>query len=128
EAPSERSEAKAKRSRLSRSFRAGLLFPVSRVDRQLRSGNFAKRFGAKTPIYLAAVLQSVTQKAMQVAGNATKKSKQPCISPSDLQTAVKKSSSLKKLLQGTVSKHCDMAVPQNQRKPPRSRKKTGKSE
>ncbi|XP_059672713.1 late histone H2A.2.2-like [Gavia stellata] len=125
--PSEGSEAKAKKSRLSRSSRAGLLFPVSRVDRQLRQGRFAERFGARAPVYLAAVLQWVTHKTMEVAGKISKQSKQQRISPSHLQMAVQKISGLRKLLRGAVPRGRGKAVPQRRRVASPSKKKTTKS-
>ncbi|KAA8566378.1 hypothetical protein EYC84_008953 [Monilinia fructicola] len=42
----------------SRSSKAGLAFPVGRVHRLLRKGNYAQRVGAGAPVYLAAVLDS----------------------------------------------------------------------
>ncbi|KAM6284677.1 histone H2A-like [Spheniscus humboldti] len=125
--PSEGSEAKTKKSRSSRSSRAGLLFPVSRVERQLRRGHFAERFGARAPVYLAAVLQWVTHKAMDMAGKISKKSKQQRISPSHLQMAVRKSSVLKQLLRGGMPRRHGRAVPQSQRVASPSRKKMTKS-
>ncbi|NXT59593.1 H2A2 protein, partial [Pluvianellus socialis] len=114
--PSEGSEAKVKKSRSSRSSRAGLLFPVSRVERQLRRGHFAERFGARAPIYLAAVLQWVTQKTMDAAGMICKNNKQKRISPSHLQSALQKCSVLKQLLRGDAAPRChSRAVPQSQR-------------
>jgi len=41
----------------SRSSRAGLQFPVGRIHRMLRKGNYAERVGAGAPVYLAAVLE-----------------------------------------------------------------------
>ncbi|XP_021237757.1 late histone H2A.2.2-like [Numida meleagris] len=121
--PSTGWEAKAKKSRSSRSSRAGLLFPVSRIDRQLRRGQFAERFGARAPVYLAAVLQWVTHKTMDMAGRISKKSNEQCISPCHLQMAVKNSSVLKHLL-GSKPKHRGRAVPQSQRMASPSKKKT----
>ncbi|NXH79441.1 H2A1A protein, partial [Hydrobates tethys] len=125
--PSEGSEAKAKKGRSSRSSRAGLLFPVSRVDRQLRRGRFAARVGARAPVYLAAVLQWVTHKTMDVAGKISKKSKQQRISPSHLQAAVQKSSVLKQLLRGGVPRRRGRAVPQSRRVASPSKKKMTKN-
>ncbi|NXA57009.1 H2A1A protein, partial [Nothocercus julius] len=95
--PSEDSEAKSK---VSRSSRAGLLFPVSRIDRLLRRGRFAKRIGAAAPIYLAAALQCVTQHTMEVAGKISKERKKQRISPRHLQLAVQRNPELKQLLRG----------------------------
>ncbi|XP_010127229.1 PREDICTED: histone H2A-beta, sperm-like, partial [Chlamydotis macqueenii] len=126
--PSEGSKVKVKKSRSSRSSRSGLIFPVSRVDRQLRSGHFAECFGARAPVYLAAVLQWVTHKTMDVAGKISKKSKQRCISAWHLEKAVQKSPVLKQLLQSRVPKRRGRAVPQSRRVASASKKKTTKSE
>ena len=48
---------KARAKAKSRSARAGLQFPVGRVHRFLRKGNYAQRIGAGAPVYLAAVLE-----------------------------------------------------------------------
>ncbi|XP_069705962.1 late histone H2A.2.2-like [Phaenicophaeus curvirostris] len=127
EAPSEHSEAKSKKCYSSRSSRAGLLFPVSRVERHLRRGHFAERFAAKAPVYLAAVMQCVVHKTMDVAGKVAKKSNQRRISPSHLKTAVQKNSALKKLLQDSMPRHCGRTVLQSKRAAPLSRKKMSKS-
>lgn len=42
---------------VSKSIRAGLQFPVGRIARFLKKGRYAQRFGAGSPIYLAAVLE-----------------------------------------------------------------------
>jgi histone H2A len=41
----------------SRSTRAGLQFPVSRVHRHLRKGSYSERIAGGSPVYLAAVLE-----------------------------------------------------------------------
>uniref|UniRef100_A0A915E4Q1 Histone H2A n=1 Tax=Ditylenchus dipsaci TaxID=166011 RepID=A0A915E4Q1_9BILA len=45
-----------------RSSRAGLQFPVGRLHRLLRKGNYAERVGAGAPVYLAAVLEYLALK------------------------------------------------------------------
>lgn len=40
-----------------RSSRAGLQFPVGRIHRLLRKGNYSERVGAGAPVYLASVLE-----------------------------------------------------------------------
>jgi len=41
----------------SRSTRAGLQFPVSRIHRHLRKGSYSERIAGGSPVYLAAVLE-----------------------------------------------------------------------
>ncbi|XP_058980831.1 histone H2A-like [Musca domestica] len=48
---------KVKGKTKSRSNRAGLQFPVGRIHRLLRKGNYAERVGAGAPVYLAAVME-----------------------------------------------------------------------
>ena len=42
---------------VSRSVKAGLQFPVSRIGRFLKKGRYAQRVGSGAPVYLAAVLE-----------------------------------------------------------------------
>ena len=48
-----------KKQSQSKSLKAGLVFPVSRVNRHLREARLSKRVGSGAPIYLAAVLEYV---------------------------------------------------------------------
>ncbi|KAI8502664.1 Histone H2A type 2-B [Branchiostoma belcheri] len=64
-----------------RSSRAGLQFPVGRVHRFLRKGNYAERVGAGAPVYLAAVLEYLTAEILELAGNAARDNKKTESSP-----------------------------------------------
>lgn len=66
---------KARAKAKSRSSRAGLQFPVGRVHRLLRKGNYAERVGAGAPVYLAAVLEYLTAEILELAGNAARDNK-----------------------------------------------------
>nr|XP_060470549.1 histone H2A type 1-H-like [Panthera onca] len=59
---------KARAKAKTRSSRAGLQFPVGRVHRLLRKGNYAERVGAGAPVYLAAVLEYLTAEILELAG------------------------------------------------------------
>lgn len=87
-------KAKAK----SRSVRAGLVFPVGRVNRHLRKGNYAERFGAGASVYLAAVMEYLTAELLELAGNAAHDNKKCRITPRHLQLAISNDCELKKLL------------------------------
>ncbi|RTG83717.1 histone H2A [Schistosoma bovis] len=78
-----KSRAKAK----TRSARAGLQFPVGRVHRLLRKGNYAERVGAGAPVYLAAVLEYLAAEVLELAGNAARDNKKTRIIPHHLQRA-----------------------------------------
>uniref|UniRef100_A0ABI7XWY6 Histone H2A n=1 Tax=Felis catus TaxID=9685 RepID=A0ABI7XWY6_FELCA len=81
-----------------RSSRAGLQFPVGRVHRLLRKGNYAERVGAGAPVYLAAVLEYLTAEILELAGNAARDNKKTRIIPRHLQLAIRNDEELNKLL------------------------------
>ena len=86
----------------SRSSRAGLQFPVGRIHRLLRKGNYAERVGAGAPVYLAAVLEYLSAEILELAGNAARDNKKTRIIPRHLQLAVRNDEELNKLLAGVT--------------------------
>lgn len=82
----------------SRSSRAGLQFPVGRIHRLLRKGNYAQRVGAGAPVYLAAVLEYLAAEILELAGNAARDNKKTRIIPRHLQLAIRNDEELNKLL------------------------------
>ncbi|KAH8829026.1 histone H2A [Flagelloscypha sp. PMI_526] len=85
----------------SRSAKAGLQFPVGRIHRHLKRGNYAQRVGAGAPVYLAAVLEYLAAEILELAGNAARDNKKQRIVPRHLQLAIRNDEELNKLL-GTV--------------------------
>ena len=63
---------KVKRRAKSRSIRAGLQFPVGRIHRLLRKGNYAERVGAGASVYLAAVMEYLAAEVLELVGNAAR--------------------------------------------------------
>jgi len=100
----------------SRSAKAGLQFPVGRIHRLLKKGNYAQRVGAGAPVYLAAVLEYLAAEILELAGNAARDNKKHRIVPRYLQLAVRNDEELSKLLgdvvisQGGVVPHIDPAL------------------
>ena len=85
-----------------RSSRAGLQFPVGRIHRKLRKGNYAERVGAGAPVYLAAVLEYLAAEVLELAGNAARDNKKSRIIPRHLQLAIRNDEELNKLLGGVT--------------------------
>ncbi|XP_078284232.1 histone H2A-like [Rhinoraja longicauda] len=97
-----KTSGKAKAKAKSRSSRAGLQFPVDRVHRLLRKGNYAERVGAGAPVYLDAVLEYLAAEILELAGNAARDNKKSRIIPRHLQLAVRNDEELTKLLGGVL--------------------------
>ena len=76
-----KTRAKAK----SKSSMAGLQFPVGRIHRLLRKGNYAKRVGPGAAVYLAAVMEYLAAEILELAGNAARDNKKTRIIPRHLQ-------------------------------------------
>merc|ERR1712008_108811 len=92
---------KVKGKAKSRSSRAGLQFPVGRIHRLLRKGNYAERVGAGAPVYLAAVMEYLAE-VLELAGNAARDNKKTRIIPRHLQLAIRNDEELNKLLAGVT--------------------------
>merc|ERR1712018_239033 len=92
---------KVKNKAKSRSSRAGLQFPVGRIHRLLRKGNYAERVGAGAPVYLAAVMEYLAAEVLELAGNAARDNKKTRIIPRHLQLAIR-NDELNKLLAGVT--------------------------
>ncbi|XP_049582302.1 histone H2A-like [Syngnathus scovelli] len=90
------------RSAVSRSVRAGLTFPVGRIHRLLKKGNYAERVGSGAPIYLAAVLEYLCAEILELAGNASQHNKKKRISPRHILLAVKNDEEFNGLLAGVT--------------------------
>ena len=81
-----------------RSAKAGLQFPVGRVNRYLRQGRYAARIGGGAPVYLAAVMEYLCAEILELAGNAARDNKKSRIIPRHVQLAVRNDEELNKLM------------------------------
>ena len=91
-----------KAAKKSRSKRAGLQFPVGRIHRLLRKGNYAKMIGTGAPVYLAAVMEYLTAEILELAGNAARDNKRTRVIPRHLQLAIRNDEELNQLLAGVT--------------------------
>ena len=87
---------------MSKSRRAGLQFPVGRIHRLLRKGNYAKLIGAGASVYLGAAMEYLTVEILELAGNAARDNKKSRIIPRHLQLAIRNDEELNKLLAGVT--------------------------
>lgn len=84
-------------SGVSRTARAGLQFPVSRIHRYLRQGRYSKRIAAGAPVYLAAVLEYLVAEVLELSGNAARDIKKRRINPRSIVLAIRKDEELSQL-------------------------------
>ncbi|OAF70380.1 hypothetical protein A3Q56_01891, partial [Intoshia linei] len=100
----------------SRSSKAGLQFPVGRIHRHLRKGNYGPRIGAGAPVYMAAVMEYLAAEVLELAGNAARDNKKSRIIPRHLQLAIRNDEELNRLMkhitisQGGVLPHINATL------------------
>ncbi|NXE20051.1 H2A protein, partial [Ardeotis kori] len=80
-----------------KSAKAGLQFPVGRIYRLLKRGNYADRVSPGAAIYMAAVLEYLSAEILELAGNAARENKKARILPRHIQLAVRNDEELNKL-------------------------------
>lgn len=72
------------------------------MERLLREGRYAQRLNWSTPIFLAAVIQYMTAKVLELAGNEAQKTGRRCITPALLDMAVHNNSLLCDFFRTTI--------------------------
>lgn len=82
--------------------KAGLTFPVARVNRYIKKGRFAKRVGSNAPVFMAAVLEYVVAEVLEVAGNNALADKKHRLRPRHVMLAIDEDRDLKELLGGVT--------------------------
>lgn len=89
---------KPKKKSISKAIKAGLVFPVSKINRHLRDAKKSKRVGAGGPIYLAGVLEYTAAEIFEMA--MTRLGKRKRITTADVLCGVRSDRELNILLAG----------------------------
>ncbi|XP_013383980.1 core histone macro-H2A.1 isoform X1 [Lingula anatina] len=89
---------KKRQKSMSRSAKAGVLFPVGRMHRYLRMGTHHQRIGAGAPVYMAAVIEYLTAEILELAGNAARDNKRGRVTPRHILLAIANDEELHQLL------------------------------
>ncbi|KAG4079645.1 hypothetical protein HA402_010425 [Bradysia odoriphaga] len=84
--------------RLTKSQRADITFPVSRVHRHLRKRKYVNRIRVYSAVYLAVVLEYLVAETLELAGNEAKEQKRKRIVPRHIMLAIRKDGDLSDLL------------------------------
>ncbi|XP_063047711.1 core histone macro-H2A.2 isoform X2 [Engraulis encrasicolus] len=93
---------KKKTTKLSRSARAGVIFPVGRMMRYLRTSTHKYRIGMGAPVYMAAVIEYLAAEILELAGNAARDNKKGRITPRHIKLAVANDEELNQLLRAVT--------------------------
>ncbi|KAI5651957.1 core histone h2A/H2B/H3/H4 domain-containing protein [Phthorimaea operculella] len=86
----------------SRSARAGLVFPVGRVHKFMRKGNFAPRVGGGASVYLAAAIEYLCVEILELAAKAASDNNRGRVSPRHILLAIRNDEELNQLLSGII--------------------------
>lgn len=79
---------KAGTKSVTRSTRAGLIFPVGRIHRHLKKGNYCKRVGGVAPVFLACVLEYLITEILELSSAACVALKGKRIKPRHIKLAI----------------------------------------
>eukprot|EP01083_Nonionella_stella_P068733 182706_1 len=84
--------------RITKSQRAGLQFPVSRIQTMIKNGNYTNRVNEGAAVYLTAVLEYITAEVLELAGNSCKDCKRRRIQDKHIFMAFDQDDELKELI------------------------------
>ena len=84
----------------SKAAKAGLTFPIARVNRYLKKNTQLKRVGGSAAVFMTAVVEYIASEILQVAGSGTLKAQRKTVSPQDLVSATRSDKELSRVFRG----------------------------
>lgn len=96
--------ARQSRSVISKSTKAGLVWPVSRVNNKINNDypKLVKRIGAGAPVFIAAVTEYMMAEIIELSMNQARANKRSRITVADISTAIRNDPQLHKAMHGLV--------------------------
>ena len=95
-------DAQGRARPVSRGNRAGLLFPVTRIETIMMELSTVNRKSAGSAVYLAAVLEYLCGEILELAGNAARDNKKVRITPRHLKLAILNDEELSRFFKGVI--------------------------
>lgn len=87
---------------VSRGRRAGLQFPVTRIETVMMELSTVRRKGAGAAVYLSAVLEYICAEILEISGNAARDAKKKRITPRHLKLAILNDEELSRFFKGVI--------------------------
>ncbi|GAU99316.1 hypothetical protein RvY_10340 [Ramazzottius varieornatus] len=87
---------------IGKSKKAGIVFPVGRMHRYMKKGNYAEKIGTGASVYAAAVIEYLVAEVLELAGNAARDNKKGRITPRHLMMAIRNDEELNRLLGSVI--------------------------
>jgi len=91
-----------KKKPVSKTKKAGLVFPVSRVYNRLKKDRYANRVRVNAAVYLAATLEYLVAEVLELAGNCARYFKKKRVTPRHIQLTLLHDLELKELTKGVI--------------------------
>lgn len=98
----ESNEGGRKGAMKSKSVRAGLTFPVTRVSHEMRIQSVAPRLAEMSAVYMAATLEYICAEILELSGNSARDNKRVRITPRNIMLALVNDEELAKLFRDVV--------------------------
>lgn len=89
-------------SRQTCSDRAGLKFPVGRIDRMLKTGKFADRISRGASVYMSSVLEYLTEEVLDLAHEVAHAQGKTRIIPRHIELSIRGDDELRQLFAGVT--------------------------
>uniref|UniRef100_A0A7S3ZAQ5 Histone H2A n=2 Tax=Lotharella globosa TaxID=91324 RepID=A0A7S3ZAQ5_9EUKA len=106
---------------MSKTARAGLRYPVGRINRHLRKGKYGQRISTSAAVMMAAVVEYLSAEVLELAGNIAMDHRKNRITPRHIYLGIKLDEELSRHLDD-VTIHEGGVLPTEDVKPPKKKK------
>lgn len=105
-----------------RGTRAGLHLEASRIKKSMRAGNYSRKYGGNTDLYLAGIVEYIVSEILSGAGMIAKESKRNRLTPRAIQLCIQNDEDLAAFFKGRTIRQGGVVPYINERLLPKKRK------